>query len=151
PGPTELRWGLSRVKSVLDHPILFGTVTGSIISLVHLVLGYQKGFFQRSFKTCIVGATSMLSLSSGPLASIATQAFLLSWEQSLKNVRTRWKILIGLLVFIVLTIELIFKRSVLEIVLGRLLFDPLSYWFRLLIWTYGWAAALNNPLFGVGI
>ena len=74
------RLGLTRVQSVFDHPILFGVCTGSIFALVHLVLGYQKSFFQRTLRTGIVGATSILSLSSGPVIAIVAQGFLLSWN-----------------------------------------------------------------------
>ncbi len=74
--------------------------TGSIFALVHLVLGYQKSFFQRSLRTGIVGATSILSLSSGPLIAIVVQGFLLSWNWLLRAIKIRWKILIGLLVLI---------------------------------------------------
>ena len=106
------------MTSVFDHPILFGVCTGSIFALVHLVLGYQKSFFQRSFRTGIVGATSILSLSSGPLIAIVAQGFLLSWNWLLRGIKIRWKILIGLFVLIVLAIELVANRSVLTIVIS---------------------------------
>ena len=110
------RLGLTRVQSVFDHPILFGVCTGSIFALVHLVLGYQKSFFQRTLRTGIVGATSILSLSAGPLIAIVAQGLLLSWNWLLRAIKIRWKILIGLLVLIVLAIELVANRSFAEIV-----------------------------------
>jgi hypothetical protein len=144
------RMGLTRVQSVFDHPILFGVCTGSILALAHLVLGYQRDFFQRSFRTGIVGATAFLSLSSGPLMALVTQAYLLSWNGLLGAIKFKWKILIGLLVLITLAIELVAKRSALEIVVNYFLFDPGSYYFRLWIWEYGLATALNHPFFGTG-
>ena len=57
--PSEQRLGLTRVQSVFDHPILFGLCTGSIFALAHLVLGYQKSFFQRSLRTGIVGGNGV--------------------------------------------------------------------------------------------
>ena len=69
------RWGLTRVQSVFDHPILFGAFTGSIFALVYLVLGYRKSFLQRSSRTGIVGVTSIMSLSSGPLIGLVAQGF----------------------------------------------------------------------------
>jgi hypothetical protein len=149
--PPTQRAGLTRVRSVFDHPILFGVCTASIVALVHLVLGYQKSFFQRALRTGIVVATTLLSLSAGPLVSVVFQGFLLSWHRLLAAVKTRWIILIGLLVLIVLAIELVAKRSVLEIVVSYFLFDAGSYWFRKMIWEYGSQSALNHPLFGVGM
>ena len=151
PPPEPARWGLTRVRSVFDHPILFGVCTGSIIALVHLILGYQKSFLQRSFRTSIVAAASILSLSAGPLIAAVVQGLLLSWNWLLGGIKSRWKILIGLLVFNVLAIELVAKRSVLEIVVSYFLYDPLSYWFRVMIWTYASASVQNHPLFGVGM
>ena len=146
-----LRSGLTRAQSVFDHPILFGVCTGSIIALVHLVLGYQKSFFQRALKTGIVAATAFSSLSAGALVAVVVQGFLLSWNRLLAAVKIRWKILIGLLVLIVVAIELVANRSALEIITSFFLFDADSYWFRRMIWEYGSASALNHPLFGVGM
>jgi len=76
--------------------------------------------------------------------------FLLSWNSWLA-IKNRWKILIGLLVVIVLSIEVVANRSVPATVSAYLSFDDQSYWFRTLIWDYGSASALNHPLFGVGL
>jgi hypothetical protein len=145
------RLGLTRVQSVFDHPIVFGLCTGGIFALVHLVLGYQRDLFQRSFRTGIVGATSILSLSSGPVIAITAQGGLLLWNSLLGAIKIRWKILIGLLVLLVLSIEAVANRSALDIVVSYFLFEPGSYWFRLVIWTYGSASVSNHPLFGVGL
>jgi O-antigen ligase len=149
--PEPPRLGFTRVQSVFDHPILFGTCTGGIFALVHLVLGYQKSFFHRTLKTGIVGATSILSLSAGPLIMIVVQGLLLSWNWLLRAVKVRWKILIGLLVVIILLIEVVANRSIPATVSRYLAFDQESYWFRMVIWQYGSASALNHPLFGVGL
>jgi O-antigen ligase len=145
------RWGLTRVESVFDHPILFGVVTGSIFALVHLVLGYKQSLVRRALMTGAVGATAVLSLSAGPLIALILQGLLLSWNSLLQGIKSRWKILIGLLAAMVLLIEMVANRSVPAIVASYLTFDDLSYWFRLLIWDYGSAAALNHPLFGAGL
>ena len=147
----ELRSGLARVRSVFDHPILFGVCTGSLFALVHLVLGYQTSFFLRALRSGIVVATSLCSLSAGPLIAVVTQGFLLSWNGLLRGVKIRWKILIGLLVSIFQVVELLAKRSPIEIVVGYFLFDPLSYWYRVMEWTFAWASVLNHPLLGIGV
>ena len=95
-GTEKPRLGLTRVQSVFDHPILFGLCTGGIFALIHLVLGYQKSFFQRTLRTAIVGATAILSLSSGPIIAMVAQGLLLSWNSLLRAIKIRWKILIGL-------------------------------------------------------
>ena len=149
-GSETPRLGLTRVQSVFDHPILFGLCTGGIFALVHLVLGYQKSFFQRTLRTGIVGATVILSLSSGPIIAIVAQGLLLSWNSLLRAIKIRWKILIGL-VLMVLSIAIVVNRSIPAMISGYLALDDQSYWYRMLIWHYGSASALNHPLFGVGL
>jgi hypothetical protein len=150
-GPDEKRAGLSRVRSVFDHAILFGVIMGNIFALVHLVLGYQKTFFQRGLRSGIVAMTSFCSLSAGPFVALAIQGFLLCWNWVLGRIQSRWKILIGLLSGIVLAIELFAKRSPVEISMTYILYDPMSYWYRVMEWKYAWASIMNYPLFGIGM
>lgn len=145
------RLGLTRVQSVFDHPILFGVFTGSILSVVHLVLGYQKDLFHRFFMTAIVAATSVLSVSSGPLTVLVAQGFLLAWNGLLATIKFRWKILIVFLAVFVLAVELVANRPLLDILAGYFMFDPESYWYRKMIWAYGTESVLNHPLFGTDL
>jgi hypothetical protein len=145
------RMGLTRVQSVFDHPILFGVFTGSIVALVHLVLGYRMDLFQRFFMTGITAGTSILAVSSGPLIALIVQGFLLFWNGVLGAFKSRWKFLIFLLISISVTIEAVANRSLLDIVVSYFLFDPGSYWFRKIIWMYGTASVSNHPLFGTGL
>jgi hypothetical protein len=145
------RLGFTRVQSVFDHPILFGVFTGSIFALVYLVLGFRRDLLSRCFMTGIVGATSILSVSSGPLTALFVQLFLLCWNGLLSTFRFRWKLLIALALSLSVAIELVANRSVLDIFVSYFLFDPGSYWFRKLIWLYGTESVLNHPLYGTGL
>src|SRR5262249_39392715 len=145
------RLGLTRVQSVFDHPILFGVCTGGIFGLVHFVLGYQKSFFQRTLRGGLIGATSILSFSSGPMFALFVQAFILSWNSLLRAIKARWKILIGLVVLINLLFEIFANRSLPTIVSSYLALDESTYYFRLSIWAYGSASVSNHPLFGIGL
>jgi O-antigen ligase len=147
----EARLGFGRVQSVFDHPILFGVFTSSLFALVHLVLGYEKSLVQRHLMTWTVGATAILSLSAGPLIAIVVQGLLLIWNSLLRQIKIRWKILIGLLMVVVLSVEIFANRSLPAIVSSYLTFDDQSYWFRVEIWDYGSASVLNHPLLGVGL
>jgi hypothetical protein len=148
---TEMRSGLTRARSIFDHAILFGLCTGSLFALVCLVLGYQKSFLQTALKSTIVVATSLCSLSAGPLIAVVTQGALLAWNGTLRSVKSRWKILIGLLGSLSLVVELVAKRSPIDIVVGYFTFDPFSYWYRMLEWEFGWRSVMNHPLLGVGV
>jgi O-antigen ligase len=145
------RSGLTRVQSVFDHPILFGVFAVGSLAMVHLVLGYKTSFFRRNVMTAAVAITASLSLSAGPLVAIVAQGLFLLWNALFQSIKIRWKILIGLLVVIVFSVELGANRSLPAIVAGYLTFDDQSYYFRLMIWDYGSATALNHPYFGMGL
>ena len=145
------RNGLTRVSSVFDHPIMTGLYTGSILGLVHLVLGYQKSVLSRGLMGVVVVVTAFTSLSAGPIGAVALQILLLLWNGLLRWPKYRWKILIGLLVTLFILIEIVAKRSALNIITSMFIFDDASYWYRTLIWTYGSASVVDHPLFGVGL
>jgi hypothetical protein len=147
----EARGGLIRAHLVFEHPILFGIYSGSIFALSYSVLGYQKGLFQRYLTTGIVGAATFSSLSAGPLIVIVVHGFLLLWNSLLGTLKFRWKILIGLFVVIYTSIDVVAKRSATDILTSFFVFDPQSYWFRMVIWQYASVSAMNHPLFGVGL
>jgi hypothetical protein len=147
----EHRSGLTRVQSVFDHAILFGVFAASMFALVDLVLGYKKSALQRNLRTGLVAVTAISSLSAGPLTMVVVQGLLLAWNSLLRHVRGRWKILIFLGVIIVPTVQAVANRPLTAIISGYLTFEPQSYYFRVLIWDYGSAAALNNWLFGLGL
>jgi hypothetical protein len=145
------RYGLTRVQSVFDHPILFGVFTGSIFAMAYLVLGYRESILKRVLRIGIIGATTFLSLSAGPIIAVIAQGILLLWNSLLGAIKYRWTILISLLLFIFVSVQGLANRSLPAIVSGYLTFDPQSYWFRTVIWFYGSEAALNHPIFGVGL
>lgn len=149
--PATPRLGLNRVQSIFDHPILFGVFTGSTLALVHLVLGRGDNIVRRFTRSAIVASLAMMSLSAGPIMAIAAQGFVLAWDGALKFLKSRWKIFLGLLALATIATELLARRSLLEIVISVFTFDPLSYWFRKLIWSYAWVSVSNHPFFGVGL
>ena len=145
------RSGFTRVSSVFEHAILYGTYTGSIFGPVYLTLCYQKTFGHRIVKSSVVVLATLMSLSSGPIGSMMMQIFLIAWRTVLRGVRVRWTLFFGLLLWVVVVLEVAAKRSALTIITSSFMFDPQTYWYRTLIWTYGSQAALNHPLFGSGL
>ncbi|HEV7718507.1 MAG TPA: polymerase, partial [Arsenicitalea sp.] len=145
------RWGLRRVQTIFEHPILMGVCCSSILALTHLVLGEGKPLARRWTRSLIVVLTAALSLSSGPWSAIVVQSGLMGWNWSLGSIRARWKILIGLVVAMLVLIQLFAKRPLPNILFSSFAFDADSAFFRLLIWNYGTESVGNHPLFGVGL
>lgn len=144
------RWGLRRVQSVFEHPILFGVSCGAILALVHLVLGEKVSSAQRWFASASVLLTASLSLSSGPLAALTAQVFLLFWNWVLRANEMRWRLLWALLFAMYVLISLVSNQTVPEFLLTHFSFDQGSAYYRVLIWHFGSESVLNHPFFGVG-
>jgi hypothetical protein len=147
----NFRWGMKRVQASFDHPILFGVFTGSTFALVYLVLGYGKSRFGRLRKGLLVVTTAFLSLSAGPLSALAAQMLLIVWDGVLKHISQRWKILWGVMLAMYALVATVSNQSVAAFYLTHFSFDEGSAYYRLLIWNFGSATALNHPLFGVGL
>lgn len=147
----EPRWGLRRVQSVFEHPILFGVSSGGILAIIYFVLGHGETAGRRIRRTATVVATAFLSLSSGPISALIAQMLLIVWDRSLVNVEGRWKILWGAVLLLYVIVSLASNQSVPEFYLTHFSFDQASAYYRILIWEFGSASALNHPLFGVGL
>lgn len=144
------RWGMRRVQSVLEHPILFGVCCSSVFSLTQLVLGDRGSAVLRYSRTGLVGVMVLFSLSSGPITAIIVQTSFLLWYRFTRNIKGRWTMLVGLLFLLYVTVALGSTQTVPGFLISRLAFDQQSGFYRLLIWEHGLASALNHPLFGVG-
>jgi hypothetical protein len=146
----DLRSGFYRVQIVFEHPILFGIWAGSVVPFTHLVLGRGRPPFQRWWRTGLVAATAALSLSSAPIAVVVLQGLLMMWNSLLRSVASRWKILWGAFLAIYLFVQFGSDQTAMQFYISHLTFDPHTGWHRLLIWEYGSATVVNNPLFGIG-
>ena len=72
------------------------------------------------------------------------------WNWLLRSVAYRWKILWGVFLASYLFVEFGSNQTPVQFYISHLTFNPHTGWHRLLIWEYGSASVVNNPLFGVG-
>jgi hypothetical protein len=146
----DMRAGLRRAQVVFEHAILFGICAASALSLTHLVLGYRVHLIQRWLKTGLVGVTALLSLSSAPIAAVAVQVALMTWSAIFRKSRYGWKLLWCVSLAGYLAVLFGSNQSPAQFYISRFTFDPATGWHRLLIWEFGSASVMNNPLFGIG-
>lgn len=151
PDVHDTRWGLKRVQSVLEHPILFGVVVGSVFAPAYLVLGHGQSFRRRLFPAGVVGGTAFLSLSSGPITALFVQLSLVVWNGVLWRMKQRWRLLGALALLGYTVIALVSNQSVFEFAMTYFAFSPENAYYRVLIWEFGSASALNHPWFGTGM
>jgi len=145
------RLGLRRVQSVFEHPILFGVFCSGALMMTWLVSGHGRSTAARLGSTGVVAATTLLSLSSGPISTAAFQIVLLIYNGVLRKLAIRWWLLIGAIALFVLAVSLFAKRPLPAILFSYLALDEASAYFRLLIWEFGSQSVMNHPIFGVGL
>jgi hypothetical protein len=141
---------MRRVQGPFEHPILFGVFCGSVLAVSYMVLGYGKPVIRKVGRSLLVAATGFFSLSSGPATAMVVQIMLISWDEILRRIKQRWYLLIAGALFAVIAVELVASRPLPEILIGYFAFNTRTAWARILIWDFGTASVLRNPLFGVG-
>jgi hypothetical protein len=140
----EERLGLQRATSTLDHPILFG-----ITCAAGLLLAAPVRIRGRTFVILACGLGTFLSLSSAPFQAVLMGLGLLTYNRMAAGIRYRWAGLITLATVGIIAVFNIFNDP-LGFVLGHLVFDTGSAWFRVWEWTMASAAVAQSPWFGVG-
>ncbi|MEM6669865.1 MAG: O-antigen ligase family protein [Pseudomonadota bacterium] len=147
---SEPRFGLQRAQGPFEHPILLGVFAASVFMLALLVGGNGAGLFRRQVSAGIAGLVTFFSLSVGAYIVIAFQIGLLAWERLTKGIPSRWKLLVGGVTAVYVTLDIIANRSPVQIFIGYLTFNSHNAWTRLHIWTYGTAEVERHPVFGIG-
>ncbi|MCR6502416.1 O-antigen ligase domain-containing protein [Shinella sp. CPCC 101442] len=148
PNLHDTRWGLRRVQSVVEHPILFGVICGAMLGPVYCVLGYAKTAPKRYAKAAVIATTTFLSMSSGPISGLFAQIVLIAWDKILVRIKARWKLLwagLGAGYVVVATMS---NQSVFEFFITHFSFSPENAYYRVLIWNFGTGSVMNHPLFG---
>lgn len=147
--PMEPRLGFWRAQGPFSHSILFGAICSSTLTLAFLVAG--KTPLSRFLLAGTVFFTAATSMSSAPMANLALQIFLLSWNGVFKAYAVRWKFLIGISLLSFLCLQFGSNQGAIRFYISHFTFDKETAWFRILIWDFGSASVLNHPLFGIGL
>jgi hypothetical protein len=140
------RLGLNRVYTVFAHPILFGIFCATMVTNFALVL--NGGWVLRVLAVGLSIFMTFMSLSSAPLLAVLFQLGLMAWW---KLTRGAWWTLLVLSLGAYVFVDVVASRSPLSILFSYATFDPHSGWIRIAIFDYGSQAAINNPIFGIGL
>lgn len=140
------RMGFERALSGFEHPILFGVFCSTAFALVFYTWRDRIG--RALTGASFVGFMTFMSLSSGAVVSIMLQFALIVWDKISKG---RWKLLIGISVFLYVFLSVASNRGPVVIFIDTLTFSQGTAWTRMVQWEYGGAEVLRNPVFGIGM
>lgn len=139
------RWGLERVYTVFDHPILFGLYCSVImVNLFYLIKGQ---LFMRIIGGVFAFAMTFMSLSSAPLLSCGMQFLLIGWDKITKG---KWVVFLCVSTFLYVTIDALSNRTPVTILIETLTFNASTGWTRIAIFESGIRAVQNSPFVGIG-
>ncbi|WP_018316141.1 O-antigen ligase [Bradyrhizobium sp. WSM2793] len=146
----DFRADLLRTASTFDHPILFGTfctLSGAML------MSYEQTFAKRTWwvGVCLLGC--ILSMSSAPLLSFIIAIVAFAYECLMKNYSSRWSVFWLAVAGGMLAIFIIANHPI-GWIITHLTLDPVSGYFRLMIWDLAllkigqepWTGFAFNPL-----
>lgn len=138
------RLGLFRAESIYEHPILLGIVMCYALLLTRDLDGPAKAW-------CRIGSGIglFLSLSSAPWQGLVIGIGLMMYSRIFGFPR-RWLLLVAGGAFFIAFVFLATSRPF-GWIFSHLSLDPGTGYYRLLIWQYAGADAMQSPLFGIGL
>lgn len=147
------RMGLNRARGPLEHPILLGSFTGSIIGLAWYALGEWSGKATGSRLLRVGGVVlaACAPLSSGPMTAVTVQQALILYDRVTGSLKYRWWVLIGMLVAAYVFVDVLSTRSPIRVFLTYMTFSAHTAYNRLIIWEWGFHHnVLVHPWVGIG-
>ncbi|WP_209509860.1 MULTISPECIES: hypothetical protein [unclassified Ruegeria] len=147
----EPRLGLERAQTTMPHPILFGVFCAPAFALTWYTLSPEGALFNQIRRPLVVGVAVFSSLSSGAFMGVLLQAFLIGWDEVLKNIKNRWKIFAYIFGALYVALELASNRNAFQIIATEMTFSPGSAWNRIHIFNHAIDDVFRNPIFGIGL
>lgn len=145
----EPRMGLNRVQAFTEHPITFGLFCS--VGVSNLFYIYREHFAKRLNRAGTAVFMTLLSLSSAPTIAVVMQCILIGWDWLLGRVRYKWIMLVIILSVVLSVAQMAAPHGIVGLVIDNMSFNPMTGWTRATIFEYGFANALRNPFFGVGL
>ena len=141
------RLGFFRAQVSFEHPILYGLFCS---------LGFANAFYiyrlhrtKQLFWMGTSGFATFSALSSAPLLALALQSMMIVWDRLVRNLRSKWFVLAGVLLAIFGVLELATPDGAVEFLIANLTLVPETAEYRLMTNELVIARILEFPLFGV--
>ncbi|MBM9593924.1 O-antigen ligase family protein [Roseitranquillus sediminis] len=145
-GSSRPRWGLQRVSTGFDHPILYGLYCSLAAATTFYI--WRDRIAGALGRFAFVAGMVFMSLSSGALLSVMIQFYLMLWDWI---TRSKWKLLALLFVVAYVALSVLSNRGPILIFIEELTFSPGTGWTRIHQWNYGTAEVMRNPILGMGL
>ncbi|MEX1153178.1 O-antigen ligase family protein [Parvibaculum sp.] len=144
-----LRFGLVRAGGPFAHPIHAGVFTMVMLSFAWLT---TTGYTRQLARTGILAAGTVATLSSAPLVGGVLQLGLAIYHSACRRFRipNGWTLFFVALAALCIFLEFASNRGAVKVLVQLTALDPLTGYYRILIWTFGIENVIDNPIFGIG-
>lgn len=149
-GQVEKRLGIWRAMGPTDHAIIFGTLCAVTLSLAYVRAQFQR---TRWLNVGLSAGGAILSASSAPILAIVAQISMLVWAQLMRGNRYRWWLLLGVVLAIYITVDVVSNRDPIRVMFSYLLLNPTTGYARYYMWIYSFEVVGQSTwglLFGYG-
>lgn len=140
----DVRLGLLRATSTLEHPILYG-----ITCSVGLLFAISLPIRGRGFTIFSCGLGTFLALSSAPIIGVVLGLALLAYNRMTAGIRLRWAVLIGVAILAIGTIFVVVDRPF-ALIFNHLVFNTEDAYYRMWVWQVAGTELGASPWFGLG-
>jgi len=139
------RLGIWRSRSIVDHPIIHGTICSLGFGLsIALISRHLKYFAYAAFS--IVGVIT--SVSSGPLLGLISQAVFITWSKIMKAHHYKWLILAFLILIAYILVDIASNRDPFRVMFSYLLFSTHNGYVRYYMWINSFYV-INQDIFSI--
>ena len=142
------RFGLMRATGPFPHPILGGVFLATVMPLAW----YTFPIRQWRLLGIMASFAAIFTVSSTAVLALAVSAgMILVNELQRKNQLPLFKYGIILVSFVLLALGAVSGGNPIRVFIRYFTLDPATAFYRLLIWDYAGAEAVNHPIFGIGL
>jgi len=146
PPDAQFRNGFVRAMATFDHAILFG----AFCAFCGIILLYANpNPFKRAFWVGLAAYGCLLSLSSSAVMAIVIAIAIFIFDRTMWRYPWRWGLLWSLAALPLLGLSAVSQHP-LHWIISHLTYDPVSGFFRLMIWDGAIEKIGQSPLVGYG-
>jgi len=143
----DVRWGLLRGMGPWQHPILAGLHLSTLLPIYWMssIRGWPR------WVAIVAAAMSLFTLSSAAYGALALALILIFYEFLTKKIDIiNWRAFLIVILFAMICVQTLTNSGIISLIIRYLTFDPLTGYFRQLIWDFGTKTVAQNVWFGIG-
>ena len=143
----QVRFGLMRATGPFPHPILGGVFLAGILPFAWY---FSHNNWQR-LVGCAAAMGTIFTVSSAAILGLGVAVLLIVLDIVQRLSRLPVFLFAGFYsAIMIIMVTSLSQSGLLSLVVRRLTFDSQTGYYRMLIWEYGGAEAMANPVFGIG-